>query len=98
MENAWNYIKDKLKNKNSISIPQLREVILMIWVSDIPLDYWRQLVMYMPGRIQKVIGLKGDMTKYRNIIFWQVKFILQLKKGLRNKRKISRPQAENPVP
>ncbi len=27
------------------------------------------LCMYMPGRIQKVMGLKGDMTKYRNILF-----------------------------
>jgi hypothetical protein len=56
-------------NKNTVSIPQLRELILTIWVSDIPLDYLRQLVMYMPGKIQKVMGLMGDMTKYRNILF-----------------------------
>jgi hypothetical protein len=66
-ENSLDF--NPIVNKNTVSIPQLRELTLMIWVSDISLDYRRQLVMYMPGRIQKVMGLKRDMTKYRNILF-----------------------------
>jgi transposase len=30
IENAWNYIKDKLKNKNTIFSPRLKEAILKI--------------------------------------------------------------------
>jgi hypothetical protein len=46
--------------KNTISVPRLKEEILKIQVFDIPIYTGES----MPGRIQKVTDLKGDMAKY----------------------------------
>jgi hypothetical protein len=36
----------------------------MMWVKDMPIDYFRKLSDSMPSRIKKVLANKGHMTKY----------------------------------
>ncbi len=64
IENAWNYIKRKLKSQDISSVPKLKEAILKLWTQDMSQDYLRTLSDSMPNRIKAVIDAKGDMTKY----------------------------------
>jgi hypothetical protein len=64
VENAWNFAKDKLKNQDTSSIPKLKAEITKLCVEGISLEYWQNLVMSMPGRLQMVIKKHGEMTKY----------------------------------
>ena len=64
IENCWNLMKDKLKEKNTISLPLLIEEIKKLWCTGLPNGYLRNLSDSMPERIKTVIKNKGEMTKY----------------------------------
>ena len=38
--------------------------IKKLWINDLSRDYFKKLRDSMPGRLEKVIAAKGDMTKY----------------------------------
>jgi hypothetical protein len=40
------------------------EGIKIVWVKDMKLDYFQKLSDSMPRRLQMVIQVKGEMTKY----------------------------------
>jgi hypothetical protein len=51
IENCWGYVKSELKNYRAVtSLPKL------IWVQDMPIDYFRKLSNSMPSRIEKVLA------------------------------------------
>lgn len=64
IENCWNMMKDKLKEKNTISVPLLIEEIKKLWCIDLSNEYLRNLSDSMPKRIKTVIKNKGEMSKY----------------------------------
>jgi hypothetical protein len=65
IENCWAYMKSKLKMNPAItSLPKLVEAIKLMWVRDLPLEYFQSLSSSMPRRIKAVIAAKGQMTKY----------------------------------
>ena len=64
IENAWNYMKNKVCSKHSMSLIELKDEIKKCWVHDMPLDYWKKLSDSMPRRIKAVIKARGYMTKY----------------------------------
>jgi transposase len=65
IENCWGYMKAKLKKDSAVtSLPKLIHAIKMMWVKDMPIDYFRKLSDSMPSRIKKVLANKGHMTKY----------------------------------
>lgn len=64
IENCWNLMKDRLKDKNTISLPLLIEEIKKLWCTSLPEGYLRKLSDSMPNRIKAVIRNKGEMTKY----------------------------------
>jgi hypothetical protein len=58
-------MKSKLKMNPAItSLPKLVEAIKLMWVRDLPLEYFQSLSSSMPRRIKAVIAAKGQMTKY----------------------------------
>jgi transposase len=63
IENAWNLMKDKLAEKNTISVPRLIDEIKILWVH-MDAEYFKNLSESMPKRLQMVIKSKGEMTKY----------------------------------
>jgi hypothetical protein len=63
IENAWNYIKNKLEKENTISYLRLVDAIKKIWIRLDP-DYFKKLSDSMPERMRLVIEHKGEMTKY----------------------------------
>ena len=64
IENCWNWMKDKLKEVNTISEPLLTAEIKKLWCTGLPNEYLRKLSDSMPDRIKIVIQNKGEMTKY----------------------------------
>lgn len=65
IENCWSFMKAKLKDDYTItSLPKLIEAIKMMWVRELPLDYFQKLASSMPRRIKAVMAAKGQMTKY----------------------------------
>ena len=64
IENSWNLMKDRLKEKNTISLPLLIDKIKKLWCTGLPDGYLRKLSDSMPDRIKSVIKNKGEMSKY----------------------------------
>ena len=64
IENCWNFMKNMLRKKDISSFPKLTLEIKKLWINDLSRDYFRKLSNSMPGRLEKVIAAKGDMTKY----------------------------------
>jgi transposase len=64
IENAWNFMKNKLRTQDISSVPKLKEAILKLWTQDISTEYLSSLSNSMPKRIEAVIKNHGDMTKY----------------------------------
>ena len=64
IENAWNYMKNKVCSKHSMSLIELKDQIKQCWIHDMPLQYWKKLSDSMPRRIKAVIKAHGYMTKY----------------------------------
>ena len=63
IENAWNYIKNKVHEAHSINIQTLKEVLMKLWVP-IYADYFWKFADSMPNILHNVIKAKGHMTKY----------------------------------
>jgi transposase len=53
IENAWNFMKNKLSNKDISSIPKLKEALLKMWTQDISRDYLASLSNSMPKRLDQ---------------------------------------------
>ena len=64
IENCWNFMKNMLRKKDISSFPKLTLEIKKLWINDLSRDYFKKLRDSMPGRLEKVIAAKGDMTKY----------------------------------
>lgn len=64
IENCWNYMKEKLKSKDTGSLPKLIHEIKLLWTLDLSKEYLKNLSDSMPRRIQQVLGVKGDATGY----------------------------------
>ena len=63
IENAWNYMKNKVQEAQSTNIQTLKEVLMKLWVP-IYAEYFRKFVESMPNILHNVIKAKGHMTKY----------------------------------
>jgi len=63
IENAWNYMKNALKNEDISSVPRLTEAIKTLWTTNLGKEYFSSLSNYMPKRMQDVINAGRDMTK-----------------------------------
>ena len=64
IENAWNYMKNKVHEAHSTNIQTLKEILMKLWVH-IDADYFRKFAESMPNILQNVIKTKGHMTKYQ---------------------------------
>jgi transposase len=64
IENCWNFMKGKLKDKDVSSVPKLINEIKMLWTTKISREYFKKLSDSMPTRIKKVLAAKGECTKY----------------------------------
>ncbi len=64
IDNAWNFMKNKLRTQDISSVPKLKEAILKMWTQDICTEYLSSLSNSMPKRIEAVIKNHGNMTKY----------------------------------
>jgi transposase len=64
IENAWNFMKNRLNSQDISSVPKLKEAITKMWTMDISVEYLRTLSDSMPRRMEEVIKNGGDMTKY----------------------------------
>ena len=63
IENAWNYIKNKLQETRPSNIVDRQKELKKLWVNLDP-TYFASLAESMPQRLQTVIDCKGEMTKY----------------------------------
>ena len=63
IENAWNYMKNKVQEAHSTNIQTLKEVLMKLWVP-IYAEYFRKFIESMPNILHNVIKAKGHMTKY----------------------------------
>ena len=63
IENAWNYIKNKVQEAHSTNIQTLKEVMMKLWVH-MYAEYFRKFVESMLNILNNVIKDKGHMTKH----------------------------------
>ena len=63
IENAWNYMKNKVHEAHSTNIQTLKEVLMKLWVP-IYAEYFWKFAESMPNILHNVIKAKGHMTKY----------------------------------
>ena len=63
IENAWNYIKNKVQEAHSTNIQTLKEVLMKLWVP-IYAEYFRKLIESILNTLHNVIKATGHMTKY----------------------------------
>ena len=63
IKNCWNYIKDKLKNKDIGSLDKLVFEIKSLWTTDITQSYFKKLADSMETRLKLAIKGKGEMSK-----------------------------------
>ena len=63
IENAWNYMKNKVHEAHSTNIQILKEVLMKLWVP-IYAEYFSKFAESMANILQNVIKVKGHMTKY----------------------------------
>jgi transposase len=64
IENCWNYMKEKLKLKDTSSLPKLINEIKILWTTGLSKEYLKNLSDSMPSRIKKVLAVKGDNIGY----------------------------------
>jgi transposase len=65
IENCWSYMKYKLKSDRAVtSLPKMILALKMMWIKDMPLEYFRKLCDSMPKRIEEVLANNGHMSKY----------------------------------
>lgn len=65
IENCWSYMKRKLKNFETISVPLLTEAMRKTWKDDLNVNYFKKLSASLPKRIKMVIKAKAGVTKYK---------------------------------
>ena len=63
IENAWAKIKNELEDKDTSSVPCLKEALSLLWIT-MNQDYFKNLAHSMPTRLKKVTEVCGHMTKY----------------------------------
>ena len=63
IENAWNFLKNKIQEKRPNNINDLQQELKKLWVT-LDSTYFASLADSMPKRLQMVINSKGEMTKY----------------------------------
>ena len=63
IENAWNYMKNKVQEAQPTNINSLKEVLTKLWIH-MDVEYFKKLAESMPNRLRKVIQAKGHMKKY----------------------------------
>ena len=63
IENAWNFLKDKIQERQPSNIIELQQELKKLWVT-LDSTYFAALSDSMPKRLQMVIKSKGEMTKY----------------------------------
>ena len=63
IENAWNYIKNKVQEAQPTHNNSLKEVLTKLWIH-MDAEYFKKLAESMPNGLRKVIQAKGYMTKY----------------------------------
>ncbi len=57
-------MKEKLKTKDTGSVPKLIQEIKMLWTTGLSKEYLKGLSDSMPRRIQQVLAVKGDAIGY----------------------------------
>jgi transposase len=65
IENAWNFMKNKLTTEDISSVPKLKGAILKIWTQNISREYLSSLRNSMPRMMEAIIKNRGDMSKYK---------------------------------
>ncbi len=60
IENCRNFMKEKLKTKDTGSVPKLIQEIKMLWTTGLSKEYLKGLSDSMPRSIQQVLAVKGD--------------------------------------
>ena len=65
IENAWNYMKNKVQEAHSTNIQTLKEVLRKLW-AHIGAEYFWKFAEFMPNIyiLHNVKKAKGHMTKY----------------------------------
>ena len=63
IENAWNYMKNKVQEAHSTNIRTLKEMLMKLWVH-IDAEYFSKFAESMRNILHNVIKAKGHMTKY----------------------------------
>ena len=58
LENAWNYMKNKVQEAHSTNIQTLKEVPMKLWVQ-IYAEYFWKFAESMPNRLHNVIKAKA---------------------------------------
>jgi hypothetical protein len=65
IENCWSHMKYKLKSDRAVtSLPKMIQALKMMWIKDMPLEYFRKLSDSMPRRIEEVLANNDHMSKY----------------------------------
>jgi hypothetical protein len=57
-------MKDKLRGKDIGSLPKLISEIKVLWTMGFSREYLKTLSDSLPRRIQSVLEVKGEATKY----------------------------------
>lgn len=64
-ENVCHILKNKVAETQPINIDELiKHVIELLW-GQMDIDYFAKLAESMPSRINEVLKLRGNMSKYR---------------------------------
>ena len=63
IENAWNYMKNKVHEAHSTKIQTLKEVLMKLRVPIYAEFFWK-FTESIPNILHNVIKAKGHMTKY----------------------------------
>jgi hypothetical protein len=57
-------MKNRLREKEILSLPHLIKEIKLLWACDLSRDYLKNLSDSMPRRIQEMLKAKGDASKH----------------------------------
>lgn len=63
IEILWRIVKSKLREKDTSSVPKLKDAILEVW-NNLDTDMLHNIVDSVPRRLREVIKRKGNVTKY----------------------------------
>ena len=64
IENLWSFMKYKLQDYNTSSIPRLKEALLELWTTGLQMDTFIKFADSMPNRIKEVIARQGGCSNY----------------------------------